>query len=1309
MATAAQIKEAQAALARAGFYNTSGQPLSGRALEAQVKREADGDPRGRTRQAIERAKAAGTSDPALAAAIALLDGITPQATAVQASVPTTGAVYTIPEGATLWEIDRLLAKKYGMTPTQVDQAIRAVPQNKLDQPHRTTVNTPCGTITTDGVVTLIKGGKLYLPEPFKAEDLKDLKLVKGQIGCPPMTPDVPDNVLPAAFKLPVYSRAVTATHAGNDNIYSAANTSLLLGRWPEQPETAPMGRSDHKPPKQTSGDHLRAVSDIAAQAVAIPIGPVIFIPLQLRAGDRADYMQAAKGGSNGQWGNDVTAASDASVVTARYQYPLSATQLDDLGRPLSPGAIWKRDATRLPFVGMQHRANGAMVGRPGTEFTNNQFYTTPQGPNAVTISDKLATTGVKNDRAWASGSKPIHLTGLSNYGMAEIVNPQLEGKIQAAMQAFRQSPNRATAQHAMELLNYQSTLTGISNGVENVTKVSVPRGLTPEQLLGLPPIQKIAAMRQSLLDAVQSNKITGVNQYALPAVTPITSETKAYQRAEGIKYFDTLAQTDPKFSEWLYNHKEFGNVTVESMSDPAKRREAVTKFVDALLIDYPENGTPLTAQEAQYSTRDPKNLLDVRFNNFNAFERGQEDPKVRATNPAIMTQGMKLISEDAGLTALFMRGAGNDTRIAEAFAYRDRLSYDMPAEMGKTHGLRYSRDAAMKALRERGYSEETLATTLSEGPGQSILRGDQDAVQRSLAASIADGSIVARRRDDLEQLATDGNTVYPGFRVGDLQQRFLMALATDGNTDGRGSETWNNMKAYIRSHAANPAEAETKIETLKQAIHFAKNEYSRTAFGGRSHDDMATTTRAGLFSGNVIAGAVVPGAVSTSVSSVNYGSIAKNARQSQDLVGRLATSSGTAAGEVFGKIADPANENISVAQRKQLAQAALGSVNGNPNARALLTSTLDGADKDRFQGLNPRNLSTDDAIFVLAKVNADRVRQDALAGIARDPGAARTIVQTMADYPQVGAQVTAAIGAPAVAATRTTPPGARTAARQPRVTPDIEDFAEAARGKTTLPERQAALAAQFFRNPATAQHAMDTLAARQTDTATALAVATLAQNPALIQPTIKTLKDAGDVRGSSWLTNPQDDLARIVERLAAAQASNDTAALTKQSELLKAFVANPQNAQAMSDLISAVRSTPAGVAAYATIVSAAIAGDSATATGTFNAIQQANPSGADHQAAATQQVLANSATIPGWLFPWAATPNPKIFFEKHSSPPQHPKQPIPEGSVNVCPPGVVTPTCPANLNLNLNGITVTAPGPILNPLPGARPATAVVK
>lgn len=1110
------------------------------------------------------------------------------------------------------------------------------------------------------IARIKEGDKLTLPIGPRIERLP---VVYARDCGPNPTPGVS---VPAGFteslKLPIYPNGGNTVTPGNGDIYIAANTAMLFGHMPGQPEIAARGRNRaYATGVQTVRDGVEQVLDIAAQAAFIPVGGWIIKPLHLRSGDdSAQRVMSAQQGPNNLYGNP-EAANGGALINTREQWPFNLTF-----NPFSPGKIQEYDSTLLPGLGIAVDGKGAIV-TPDTRYANNHIYTVGTGTPSVTLSRTAVDSNFteKNKWSWGKPSGPQGAIGTGNHPMSAWVNQNvLEPKLAAANVAFHQNPTREAAQRMIGLFNYQSTLPGIKGPVN----VDVSKLISDEAFELLPPADKVAYQRARFVDAAAARGVRGLDANYLPAEAPLRSIPKAAMREQLITYYDKLASEHPNTFERLYEEPEHvGKSNPHSLRDANGRKQAAAEFVDSMpfMKSYPVDGMVMPWLDRHISTRDSQASTDIRRDNFNPLERGQMDPKTRATDPAAaMTGGMQLIAKDPALTALLLAGTKDNRQLAEALMQRDLLYINLPAEFGDKR-IRGDRTDMQADVAARGYTPETMRTTFGiNGSGQNILRGDLAVAQQSLAASANNANIVALRQQDLATLATDGTASSNNFPVGSLQTRMLYALGTE-----EGNKTLRAME-----QGRTPAE----VEALRQAAHAAVDVVVKERL--KATPEEIKTYKSGQEA--AVIGEQIAEKRGAQVAAA-FEKIKANPAAAKVLAQNLAATMGDGKEVMEAVIGDKTTS----AQRIAVAKGALAAVSINQNAVSVTKAGLSDADKARFDAViaSPANLTDDNAKFALAAINnSNPVRATAFGGVANDPKAVKALAETLAAHPAVAHRATQAIGENGTRAIEgSVRPGSISLATPPvaaigNVPDRAKPFLTAATASIDARANAATLTAEFFRNPNTRERALAALIDKDPVLASALAFEALAKNEALVAPTVGALKEVGDQRGSSFATNPQDDLGRIVERLTAARNSGDQKAMAEQTALLNEFAkGGSANQTALADLVRSLAAVPAGGAALATTISTALRG---TLTGAASplpgsaytadqvlkvmhtAVLTADPTNAAARSAEGQKVIDALPAVPGFVIPFIAFPIPA------GKKPQTPTPPTPnnQGGASGC-------------------------------------------
>lgn len=1085
--------------------------------------------------------------------------------------------------------------------------------------------------------------------------------------------------LAARAKLPEFPDLETPKGSDRLNIHTAVmNAPMLLGHMPDQPEIAARGRHRNDIPWQTGSDVGRSALSVLLYAPVIPLGAVGLVPTRLDPRDGAERIQNALQGSNGMDGNSERARGGV-YLDGHDQWPFNGSW-----NPVASGPKERRDSTLLPGLGVEVNAQGSIVTAEATVFPNNHLYATNGGTPSVTNSQVGVDSNYteKNKWSWGAPSAPVELLGTTNYAMAAYVNQQsIEPQIKRATDAYEKSPSKATAQKMIDLLNYQSTLVGISNYPVNA---DMKQSYNAEQFAKLNPAEQIAYKKAIVVNDAASKGITGLDINHLPAETPVRSVNKAQMREQLVAYYDKLAEEKPGAFEKIYEEKELlGKANERDLKDKDQRRAAAEEFVEALPFykSYPENGVALKGLDRHVSTRDPKNPTDLSKHNFNAIEQSELRPK-RAPAKNAMDAAMGLIAGDAALTSTVLDAAGTNRKLAEAIAQRDLAAINLPAELGE-HKMRWTRDNA--DIKARGYSDEVMATAFTTNPGQGIVRGDVDRIGSQIAGTANDPVVVALRQRDFADLKSDGMKDDPRFPVGSLQSQTLYALATE-----EGNKTLKALEAKIL--AANPQDAQAQIQTLREGVAAAKNYKSANLLGGITHDNLMTYVSAQTVASAAEAGVPlerrVDTVIDTKLDAARAKAVMSHIAQSPDASTALLSAQAASGQSKTSETVLDVAAKLPDAERVAVAKAALTELRGNSADAVRVRASLfadQTVDHKRLDSLKPGKLNAADAAYVLTALKAGDGEKLALAGIAKDGKASTALVGALsAQSPELIASITKEIGdAGAVAV------GSKVGMRSEQVSDltttrktnhpvmvrkeiDVKDFVEAAKTADAT-SRSGNVASTFFTNPATQTRALEALATSQPDYIQAVTVHTLSANPELVKPALDALRKQGASTGmlssvsKFFNQHPQGKLAAIVEGLTTAQQTGNAEAAAQYANQFNSFVAasnTPEgkgNAVALAGLVTAtanatstggVTGQQALTSTITTAISNSIAGQAnplptssltpqATLTAIGTAVVTADPAKATEIANAGITVTDNLPTTPGFVIPWVIVPLPR--------------------------------------------------------------------
>lgn len=1053
------------------------------------------------------------------------------------------------------------------------------------------------------VAVIWAGQRLKLPE---GAALGDFDVVYARNCNPPKTqpeilmfttprPAPMEEIIPAVApvraKAPYFPTTNTLGNGQDSEQQNLMNAILQVGIWPEQPDPAARGIARNPTGIQTVVASSAEVGAYAATTLAtIPVGPGIGINLfpgfmtglpnsQARGGDERQ-------GSNAPGGTRFNNLEVAGRTGYRDGLPFNIKALW-----LSPSDATRRAATLVPLVGVRYNQDGETRDDSTTMFHNDQYYpVVGEGAYAPssTQSEREVTTGQPNRFLQGQPSGPIE-SSMTNYEAAYLFNEvSIQPQINAMSAAFYESPTPEEGRKLVELLNYQSTLVGISNYPVDPEKINRP--LTQQEIARLNPREQVLYLRESAVRFAREKGIT-LDPLAMPVDCPVRAEPQDVARAKAIAYFEELATKKPGIFKDIYRDEMDGESA--NWRNPQQRREMVERFVDNLpaMKNWPSN-QPLNYLDSFISTRDQTAPLDLSRDNFNDVENFQLLPKGRPTGPAAMRDAMSLLGGSESSTALLLAGSGN-RRIADAFFAHDDTYIERPREFGAR--IQFDRAERVDDIRDRGYRDSLFGTTFSREETNAKNRNPGD-VSADLVASAANPDVVRRRMGDLRAMATAGGSQY--LSEGGLGMQMLYALAIEPN-----NTTLKAIIADIRAKAPSPEIADQQVETLLQGVEYAKEHVSSVMFNGPSLNDVATYTYArDLDDLSARTGAGPEAETSTRTRTVVepenvrqlFGSLSRNPAAAQAFAAAVGGQSAENNALFIGAAA-----KLSPAEQLTLARTALGS-----NAAAAIamvnSSGLPAEAKAKFAAdaaaLTEANakdvLATIAQVPTLATAATRAIAANgpasalAMKGLSEDATAASTLSGALS-----AAQKTDILGKTNIDLTATPDPfGAvapqtvldpvtrRRAAAAPL--PSVIDGGrfESAMALADQRARDIAYTTAFFTTPSTQTTALQSLVSNHPDYATALIVQTLSDNPNLVGPALSSLRRMGDQRTKGLAnandvfdTHPQGNLAMIVARLVDAQERGDQRAVAQATQQLNRFMAStkPADRQAVTDLITA--------------------------------------------------------------------------------------------------------------------------------------------
>ncbi len=652
------------------------------------------------------------------------------------------------------------------------------------------------------------------PAPDTAP-LASLSPAPAPVVAPAPTPAPEAPTQKVAVRLPIFPTQGNLSNGQTAGMYNAVNKlTFLLGDIPQLPHTAARGSSPYGVGIQAiSPDVLRAVSHVlpwapipftagAYQGVVAPIG----IDTNLKGSQ--DRVAHAREGGNG------------SSQEGREE---------DGGLNLLPSVTdkTKYDATLLWGVGVEHDGNVQLRDLKNDRYNNNQFYVI-RGEGAdmpsITLNERYVTTGKHSDFLQATPSGPQDVP-LNNYAAAARVDGKyIIPRLNELNDAYGKQPSKETVQELVALYNLRSDLTGISNYPVNA---DVSKPLSPDAIKRLNPAEQIAYNKARLLDDAASKGIN-VSELNLTARADARTISKEQLHTNMINYYTEVAKVKEGAFRDIY--KDYVKADAEfKVDDEASRRAAATKFVESLPYyqSYPQNGHSLASEE--YLFLSPRSK-------FNPVEKFEYVPKTMPKDASALKGAMEAIAESPENIQAVLRAAGEDPQVMQAIGKRDDLS----VQLTKWHGEKntpFDRDAAIAAIKARGYSDGVMDTQFHGDFTNGILRRPAD-MMKDLSKSADDLGIVAQRSRDFREMVTDGekgSAIAPGAHANAL----LYALAQE-----KDNATLLKIEENIRKSAKTPAEAEQKIEALRQGVTWAKDHVSAIHFRGTTHTQVGRSVAA---------------------------------------------------------------------------------------------------------------------------------------------------------------------------------------------------------------------------------------------------------------------------------------------------------------------------------------------------------------------------------------------------------------------------------------------------------------------------------
>lgn len=1068
------------------------------------------------------------------------------------------------------------------------------------------------------VAIIRKGQELTLP---KGNALGDFDVVK-EVNCKELPPEeaillftTPESVATtepgrpagvAAVKLPDYLNAGTLNTKGSTaEVYDGWNLPMMLGIMPDQPDPAARGVNRNGTGVQTvvtsfahSATYLAAITPIP---VASNVG-LVYLPTFMVSGyksaDRA--IDAGQGGNGAQ--NYERNASDTPGRDIRFDgWPLN-------GKPLMPFALSERgfrDATLLPGLGVQLNGENRIANADGTVFGNNQIYNVV-GQNgaftpSVTPSRIEQESGGKKKNRFTQGEagKPEPLNSMNNYALAYFVNEQsIQPQVSIALAKFEKLPNQADAQRAIELLNYQNDLVGVSNFNVNADVRKIARGDAPtaETLLALNPAERISFQKESVIFQAEKAGITGLNPNAKPAQSPVQSITREELRGNLINYYDTMAEKKGLEFSAVYSRQVNEDAKYDS-KDPESRRAAATTFVDTLPI--------LATMPAQGFGYDHlENYFQAPREQFNDVEKYIYRPKsTEGLTRADTTAAIDVLASDPGSVALLLEGSKN-TDVAQAWISFDDKRVQLPKLFGDKR-IHWDRAELLRETKERGYSDARIDFGGKDGEGnfsreetRGKIVGNVSDIQPELVASAADPDVVKRRQQDLRDMARNDGMWAIG--KGAPANQLLYALAKEPD-----NKTLYAIEARIRANAASPEIADQQIETLRKGVEYAKDTISKDMLGTDVDTIARANARRSMMSPGVAAAQGTEGRTETETrtdSVIVEGNV-------KTLFGHLATK--PAAAQAFVAAAGGEGETqrsallksaltLPADQQLLVAKAAIGA---NPTAAAAL---IPEADKAAFSAATGA-LTADNAGSVLTILsNAPLASAGAVSAIAKDAKASTAVMTALSGDKTTASLLASGLNAPqqtdiakkanlnpnqadlwtSVAPKEVTNTVTRTV---PVTNLQLEgDTGLAAFREAGLePDaraRKVKFSKAYITDSVTQERSIAEMAVTRPDIMTAAVIQTLSDNPELVGGMRSNLEQIGDKRANrgitgavvdKFTTNAQEKLGDIIGDLVKAQQTNNPKEIARATQRLNEMAAsnNPAEQQAFADLVAATMAT----------------------------------------------------------------------------------------------------------------------------------------
>lgn len=1024
---------------------------------------------------------------------------------------------------------------------------------------------------------------------------------------------------PVGARLPDYLNAGSLAQQGaTAEVYDGWNLPMMLGIMPDQPDPAARGLNRNGTGVHTAAGSLGHAATFIASVTPIPVasnvGLVWFPTFMVSGPTSSDRTMQGRQGGNGATGYAHDSA-DVAGRDGRFDgWPFN-------GRPLMPLALSERsfrDATLLPALGVQFDENNRIIGAqtrtgdpdaPNNEpwTTNNQIYFI-RGENgeyvpSVTPARIEQETGRPNRFTQGEPGSPEALRGFSNYALAYLVNEQrIQPQISESLARYETSQDpaerRAAAQRAIELLNYQSTLTGISNYTVNVdVRGMAARGLNQEEMLALNPAERIAYQRERLIVDAETNGITGLNRDAMPAQSPVNSITRAELRTNLIEYYTDMATGDKEREFRAVYSRQVGEDADYNRRDAASVSEDVTRFVDSLPIlnSMPEQGFNYGHMDQYFTSPRPR---------FNRVETREYAPQQRdGLTRDNATAAIDLIASDPRSTALLLSASGNGD-IAQAWASYDDARVQMPRFFGSRRP-HLDRAELLRGTEERGYRPELIGTVFSREETNGILRNlsggqDLDAIRQDLTASAADPAIVALRQGDLRDMARGGGGGFIGEGAIGGQMLYALALEPD-------NRTLLLIEDNIRATAASPEIAAQQIEVLRQGVEYTKETISRDMLGTSHNQLIGNVVRRSYMSPGVIEAQNSGGITTEEVRTESVISAENVATLYNQFAGRPQAAQAfnraiAGMGEAERAAYLQAIAGLPAEQQLVVARAIVGS---NPaSINALVTSGVNAETGAAFTAATA-SLTAENVGFVLNTIGMVPAASSAaitqiggnaqasaagMTALAGNPAAAsqlaaaltdaqRTDIATRANLDATQADLWTSVAPVEVDHTirRTAPVSDLTVSGT-----DVTRFRDAA--SLTGRARTVGTTRAWFEDPETRDRSLREVQTANPDIAFGLAIETLATNPDLLRAFRGQLQGIANSQHRGvfgWManrvtTNKHEEVGNLIVQLITAQQRGDTATYNTLSQRLGALAENPAYQQAISDVTTAIMSTPAG-------------------------------------------------------------------------------------------------------------------------------------